>query len=118
MPPPLPLSSFNEMIWPRSLQCTALHSTQDHFPASLPPSLPLALYDGGGGKAADFWRQLGCSGLSVGGTRQCLSVRPSLGGGDGRERERERWRGKKKVILDSNKKDDEDNFDDRLRTIR
>ena len=46
------------------------------------------------------------------------SVRPSV---PGREREGERggdWRGKKKVILDSNKKDDDEgdyDLDDRLR---
>ena len=61
---------------------------------------------------------MGCR-LGVGGN-VCPSVGPSVRPWE-REREGERggdWRGKKKVILDSNKKDDDEgdyDLDDRLR---
>ena len=100
------------MIWPHSLQCNAL--TRDHFPASLPSSLPSSLHPSSFPPAGIMQRRRQSGGLLAAAAiglparpqakrgRQCLSVRPSLV-----EREGERRRGKKKVILDSNKKDDD-----------
>jgi len=119
---PFPPSSFPPpSLFPRSTKRSGLtHSSAFHSGSlsCLPPAgiMRRRRRQSGGLLAA------AAIGLQAWRGRQCLSVRrsvrPSLGE---REREGERggdWRGKKKVILDSNKKDDDEgdyDLDDRLR---